>query len=169
MGLNEPMDVFRDLESEVRSYCRAFPTVFTWARGYKLGDLQGKEYIDFFSGAGALNYGHNNPAMKARLLNYIAEDGITHGLDMAAAKVSFGTISGGYSGAQKNEIQDYVSWSYRNQRRGKRSLARRVTVVIPLLVSNAFHGMTLGSLSITGNSWKRGSRHSFAKMCRLCL
>ena len=24
-------------------------------------DEEGKEYIDFFSGAGALNYGHNDP------------------------------------------------------------------------------------------------------------
>jgi diaminobutyrate-2-oxoglutarate transaminase len=159
MGLNEPMDVFRDLESEVRSYCRAFPTVFTWARGYKLGDLQGKEYIDFFSGAGALNYGHNNPAMKARLLNYIAEDGITHGLDMATAaksefleqfravileprKMKYKIMFPGPTGT--NAVESALK------------LARKVTGRDTIIsFTNAFHGMTLGSLSITGNSWKR--------------
>src|SRR5699024_12454287 len=36
------------------------------------------EYLDFFGGAGALNYGHNNETMKAALLDYIRSDGIAH-------------------------------------------------------------------------------------------
>ncbi|HCO60256.1 MAG TPA: diaminobutyrate--2-oxoglutarate transaminase, partial [Porticoccaceae bacterium] len=36
----------------------------------------------FLAGAGTLNYGHNNPILKEQLLDYIARDGITHGLDM---------------------------------------------------------------------------------------
>ena len=153
------MDVFRASGIRGRSYCRAFPTVFTWARGSKLGDLQGKEYIDFFSGAGALNYGHNNPAMKARLLNYIAEDGITHGLDMATAaksefleqfravileprKMKYKIMFPGPTGT--NAVESALK------------LARKVTGRDTIIsFTNAFHGMTLGSLSITGNSWKR--------------
>ena len=54
------MDIFNELESQVRSYSRSFPTIFTKSKGYKLWDVDGKEYIDFFSGAGALNYGHND-------------------------------------------------------------------------------------------------------------
>ena len=54
------MDTFELLESEVRYYCRDFPTVFTKGIGCKLFDEQGREYLDFFSGAGTLNYGHNN-------------------------------------------------------------------------------------------------------------
>ena len=46
--------------NRVRSYSRSFPTIFTKSKGYKLWDVDGKEYIDFFSGAGALNYGHND-------------------------------------------------------------------------------------------------------------
>jgi diaminobutyrate-2-oxoglutarate transaminase len=48
-----------------------------------LVDRNGKEYIDFLSGAGTLNYGHNNPILKEALLEYIESDGIVHGLDMA--------------------------------------------------------------------------------------
>ena len=58
------MHVFDELESEVRSYCRSFPTVFNKAKDHKLWDVTGREYIDFFAGAGALNYGHNNDRIK---------------------------------------------------------------------------------------------------------
>src|SRR5699024_3117520 len=77
------MDVFEEYESEVRSYSRSFPTVFSKSKGYKLWDTDGKEYIDFFAGAGTLNYGHNNDKMKDLLIDYIKSDAITHSLDMA--------------------------------------------------------------------------------------
>lgn len=41
------MDVFEQYESEVRSYSRSFPTVFTKSKGYRLWDTNGKEYVDF--------------------------------------------------------------------------------------------------------------------------
>ena len=84
------MQIFEDLESNVRSYCRDFPTVFDRATGYRLYDEAGREYVDFLSGAGALNYGHNDPGIKRRVLDYLAGDGVLHSLDMAtAAKAEF--------------------------------------------------------------------------------
>ena len=84
------MQTFERLESEVRSYCRMWPTVFTEAHGHTLVDESGSEYIDFFAGAGALNYGHNHPVLKESLLDYVRRDGITHSLDMmTAAKQEF--------------------------------------------------------------------------------
>ena len=77
------LDVFEEWESEVRGYIRAFPTTFDAARGSLLFDEDGAEYIDFFAGAGTLNYGHNNPLLKQAILDYIERDGITHGLDLA--------------------------------------------------------------------------------------
>ncbi|CAD5920964.1 protein of unknown function [Streptomyces sp. KY75] len=62
------MSVFTDMESEVRNYSRAWPTVFTVARGSELRDETGRTYLDFFAGAGALNYGHNPPELKPALL-----------------------------------------------------------------------------------------------------
>ena len=44
---------FETYESEVRSYCRNFPTVFVKAKGSIQTDENGKEYIDFFCGSGA--------------------------------------------------------------------------------------------------------------------
>ncbi len=45
----------------------------------------GTEYIDFFAGAGTLNYGHNNPLLKPALLDYLERDGIVHALDLATS------------------------------------------------------------------------------------
>jgi diaminobutyrate-2-oxoglutarate transaminase len=70
------------LESSVRSYSRTWPTEFTHARGSVMTSADGSEYLDFFSGAGALNYGHNAPELKKVLLEHLMEDRVVHGLDM---------------------------------------------------------------------------------------
>ncbi len=79
------LEIFQTYESEVRSYCRNFPTVFTTAVGSVVTDVDGKDYIDFFDGAGALNYGHNNPYIKEKVIEYLQGDGIMHWLDMMTA------------------------------------------------------------------------------------
>ncbi|MFI5923328.1 aminotransferase class III-fold pyridoxal phosphate-dependent enzyme, partial [Streptomyces anulatus] len=84
------VSVFEAVESRVRSYCRGWPTTFHRARGSRLTDEDGHVYLDFFAGAGSLNYGHNNPVLKRALLDYIERDGITHSLDMfTTAKRAF--------------------------------------------------------------------------------
>lgn len=77
------LGIFETLESEVRSYIRNFPILFTKAKDHLMWDADGNEYVDFFSGAGALNYGHNNPDLQKKLVDYILRDGIAHSLDMA--------------------------------------------------------------------------------------
>ena len=74
-------DIFSDRESEVRSYSRNWPVVFDTAKGTTLTTVDGDDYLDFFGGAGALNYGHNDDDMKSALLEYIQRDGVTHSLD----------------------------------------------------------------------------------------
>ena len=82
--------IFENIESNVRSYCRSFPTVFTKAKGAVMTDENGKNYIDFFAGAGALNYGHNNDYIKEQIISYLESDGIIHSLDMfTSAKRDF--------------------------------------------------------------------------------
>src|ERR1700722_18886737 len=82
--VGEPgLEVFDRLESRVRSYCRSFPKVFQRAEGAWLYDCEGKAYIDFLCRAGSLNYGHNPPALKRALVNYIEADGVAHALDLA--------------------------------------------------------------------------------------
>lgn len=153
------LGVFEELESEVRSYIRSFPTVFDKAKGSKLWDKEGKEYIDFFAGAGALNYGHNESKMKEKLIDYIARDSITHSLDMGTdAKAEF--LERFEEVILKPRNLDYKVMfpgpTGTNTVESALKLARKVTgrdLVISF--TNAFHGMTLGSLSVTGNSFKR--------------
>ena len=65
------METFEKHESQVRSYSRSFPKMFHKAKGHKIWDTDGKEYIDFFAGAGALNYGHNDEKMKRKISNIL--------------------------------------------------------------------------------------------------
>ncbi len=84
------MGIFEDRESAVRSYCRTWPKIFDLAAGSWLYDEDGRAYLDFFTGASALNYGHNNPALKRALLDYLAGDRVIHSLDMyTVAKSEF--------------------------------------------------------------------------------
>lgn len=147
------------LESNVRSYCRSWPRVFDRAKGHVLVDEDGREYLDFFAGAGALNYGHNHPVLREALLDYLGDDRIVHSLDMATT-----------SKQEFLERFDEVILQPRNLRykvqfpgptgtnavEAALKLARKVTGRERVVgFTNAFHGMTLGSLSVTGNSMKR--------------
>ncbi|TMS54603.1 diaminobutyrate--2-oxoglutarate transaminase [Mycobacterium sp. DBP42] len=152
-------DVFSSVESEVRSYCRSWPTVMNRAAGCWVTDTAGRTYIDFFAGAGALNYGHNNPALKEPLLEYLASDGIVHSLDMAtAAKQKF--LETFEQLILRPRGLDYkVQFpgpTGANSVESALKLARKVTGRESVIsFTNAFHGMTLGALSVTGNSMKR--------------
>ena len=153
------MEIFERLESEVRSYCRSFPTVFVCAQGARLADEDGRGYLDFFSGAGALNYGHNDPAMKRELLRYLAGDGIVHSLDMATrAKGEFLEALEDIVLMPRNldfQVQ-FPGPTGTNAVEAALKLARKVTGRETIVsFTNAFHGMTLGSLAITGSSFKR--------------
>ncbi|SDE15244.1 diaminobutyrate-2-oxoglutarate transaminase [Paenibacillus sp. UNCCL117] len=153
------MDVFNRLESEVRSYCRSFTTVFTKAKNAKLWDKSGNEYIDFFAGAGALNYGHNNERIREALVDYLLSDGVTHSLDMAtAAKEKF--LAAFNDIILKPRGLDYKVMfpgpTGTNAVESALKIARKVTGRKSVIsFTNAFHGMTLGSLALTGNSAKR--------------
>ena len=57
---------FSKLESQVRSYCRETPNLFATARGAEIWDSKGARFVDFLSGCGSLNYGHNHPHLKER-------------------------------------------------------------------------------------------------------
>jgi diaminobutyrate-2-oxoglutarate transaminase len=154
------VDTFTRLESEVRSYCRAWPTVFTGARGSWLTDEAGDRYLDLFAGAGALNYGHNDPAIKAALLEHLAEDHVVHSLDMST------TAKRDFLDTFEQVVLRPRGMDHRvmfpgptgtNAVEAALKLARKATGRTNVVCfTNAFHGMTLGSLAVTGDSMKRG-------------
>ncbi|MBL8349616.1 MAG: diaminobutyrate--2-oxoglutarate transaminase [Burkholderiaceae bacterium] len=150
---------FERHESGVRSYCRSFPALFARAKGSILYSASGREYIDFFAGAGALNYGHNPDFIKTRLLDYLAGDGIAHGLDF-------------YTEAKRGFIDAFVrqvlvprGLDYKLQFTGPTGanaveaalkIARKATGRSGVFAfMGAYHGLSLGSLAVTGNRGKR--------------
>lgn len=149
------LSVFEQHESEVRGYIRAFPTVFTKAVGSRLIAEDGTEYLDFFAGAGTLNYGHNNPRFKPAILEHIEQDGILHGLDMAtSAKRAF-------IESFQRRILAPRGLTYRLQFTGPtganaveaaikaaRIATGRHTVIA---FTHGYHGLSLGALAATAN------------------
>lgn len=150
------MRIFEKLESEVRGYIRSFPTIFEKAKGAILTNEQGVDYIDFFAGAGTLNYGHNNEHISKALIEYLQNDGIVHGLDMATvAKKEF-------LQSFENLILKPRNLEYKLQFTGPtgtnavetalklaRLVKRRSNVVA---FTNGYHGLSQGSLAVTGNN-----------------
>lgn len=154
-----PIKTFENHESNVRTYCRYFSDVFLKAKDDIIYSETGKEYIDFFAGAGALNYGHNNDYIKEQLLNYINNDGISHGLDMyTVAKREFITKFVDHVLKPRNleyKLQ-FCGATGTNAVEASLKLARKVkkrTNIFSFM--GAFHGMSLGSLSATSNRSSR--------------
>jgi len=151
--------IFTRRESEARSYCRSFPTVFTKASGAIMTDVQGREYIDFLAGCSSLNYGHNDPDMKSALIDHISRDGIAHGLDMytdtkAAFLEAFEKLILRPRGMDYKVMMTGPTGT--NAVEAAIKLARKVTGRRNIVAfTNAFHGMTMGSLALTGNTAKR--------------
>ncbi|GAA2913322.1 diaminobutyrate--2-oxoglutarate transaminase [Streptomyces erythrogriseus] len=151
--------VFERLESEVRSYCRGWPTVFDRALGSRMYGEDGRPFLDFFSGAGALNYGHNNPVLKRALVDYIERDGVTHALDMSTAAKRAFLETFQEVVLQPRELPYKVMFpgpAGTNAVEAALKLARKVKGrEAVVFFTNAFHGMSLGSLAVTGNAFKR--------------
>ncbi|QIB64508.1 diaminobutyrate--2-oxoglutarate transaminase [Kineobactrum salinum] len=155
------MKIFEEIESEVQSYARTFPRVFHRAKGEFLYDEEGHEYLDFLAGAGTLNYGHNNPAFKRKLIAYIEEDGISHGLDLhTRAKAEFlDTFNEKILKPRGLEfVMQFTGPTGTNAVEAALKLARNITGRENIIsFTNGFHGVSLGSLATTGNSHHRGA------------
>ncbi|TGG93988.1 aspartate aminotransferase family protein [Natronospirillum operosum] len=155
------VNIFEQWESDIRGYCRVYPTVFTKASNARQWDENGKSYIDFFAGAGVLNFGHNNPLMKKALVEYIESDGVTHSLDTyTVAKREFmekfvNTI---LKPRKMNHKLQFMGPTGTNSvelalKMARRATGRRTVVAF----SHAFHGMTLGALACTTNNHFRNA------------
>ncbi|MCL7751569.1 diaminobutyrate--2-oxoglutarate transaminase [Guyparkeria hydrothermalis] len=151
------IDLFEKYESNVRGYIRSFPTIFVKSKNATMWDHHGKAYIDFFGGAGSLNYGHNDPAIKRAIIDFIERDGVTNALDKATdAKYLF------IKKLQETILQprdldykiQFVGPTGTNAVETALKLARKVKERSKIVsFTNAYHGHTLGALAVTGNEF----------------
>jgi len=139
------------IESNNRSYPREIPIAFQSGKGAIIEDVDGNRFIDFLSGCGVFNLGHNNPfiaqAIRDRVnlltqaVDFPTETKINfiERLNLALPetirnkmKVNFGGPTG--SDAVESAIK----------------LARIVTGRHSIIAfQGGYHGMTMGALSVT--------------------
>ena len=155
-----PMTTFERVESGVRSYSRSFPKMFDRALGATIYGTDGKAYTDFLAGCSTLNYGHNDPDLKAALIEYLSNDGIAHGLDMFTdAKEQFLSAFERLilrPRGMPHHVQ-FTGPTGANAVEAAMKLARKVTGRTNIIsFTNGFHGVTLGALAATGNGKHRG-------------
>ena len=157
--MSELKTIIEENESQVRSYCRKYPVVFTTAKNSMIYDEDGNAYVDFLAGCGALNYGHNNGEIKGEVIDYILKDNITHAMDMYTA------AKGAFIKTFKEKILDPKDLNYKIMFCGSTG-TNAVEAALKLCRKNkkrsnviafmgAFHGMTLGSLALTTDRTSR--------------
>ena len=157
---SDDFTIFDRRESEARSYCRGIDAVFTHATGSEMTDANGRTYIDFLSGCSSLNYGHNDPDMKAALMEHIAGDGMSHALDLHTdTKARF--LNAFETHILKPRGMDhkvmFTGPTGANAVEAAMKVARKVTGRTNIIAfTNGFHGVTMGALAATGNEYHRG-------------
>jgi diaminobutyrate-2-oxoglutarate transaminase len=150
-------------ESNVNSYGKVFPTIFEYAEGEILTDHKGNKFIDFFSGAGTLNYGHNSPNLKKAIISFLEKNSIVHCLDMDSK------IKEKFLENFDEIILKPRSLNYKIQFTGPTGtnaveaavkLARKVTGRKKIVsFTHSYHGMTAISMALSG-SLERNSKHN---------
>jgi len=148
------MNILERFESVAQSYVRTAPVVFDKALGAELFDENGNRYIDFHAAGGSLSYGHNNPAVRDGLVKYLNDGRIIQTCDRT-------------SSAKRRFVEQFVqkilqprNFDYKMLFTDPASgtaaevalrLARRHKNRTNIVAfTNSSHGMTEGSLAVTG-------------------
>lgn len=142
-------------ESNARSYPRRIPLVLVRAQGIYVEDTRGQVFIDCLAGAGTLALGHNHPVVIEAIQGALASGLPLHTLDLSTP----------VKDAFVQEVFDSLPSEFARQARiqfcgptgadaveAAIKLARTATGRQGLLAFHgAYHGMSLGTLSLSGN------------------
>lgn len=147
------------LESNNRSYPRGIPIAFAQGKGAIIEDVDGNTFIDFLSGCGVFNLGHNNP--------YILDavngrgDSLTQTVDFPTeTKIKFMER---LNDALPDSLRDKVKINFGGPTGSDAvesaiKLARIVTGRHSVIAfQGGYHGMTMGALSVTSKLSHRKS------------
>ena len=151
--------IFGRRESEARGYCRSFDVVFKSAQNATMVREDGTAYIDFLAGCASLNYGHNDPDMKAALIRHIEADGLAQGLDLFTTSKRAFLRSFERLILEPRKLDHKVQFcgpTGTNAVEAAMKLARKVTRRTNIIAfTNGYHGVSLGALAATGNRKNR--------------
>lgn len=145
------LEIQERLESNNRSYPRGIPIAFDSAMGAIIKDIDGNQYIDFLSGCGVFNLGHNNldiiedlKEFQGKIMQAVdfptkaREDFITNLLELlpqslkGKCRINFGGPTG------SDAVESALKLARINT--GKHTV---------IAFHGGYHGMTMGALSVT--------------------
>jgi diaminobutyrate-2-oxoglutarate transaminase len=153
------MPTTKATESGVNVYARMFPATFVRSKGSEMFSTDGRRFIDFFAGAGALNLGHNHDAVQQAVVDYIKNDGIIHALDMDTEpkeRVLRCLKNVVFVPRGLDYTVQFCSPSGANAVEAALKLARKVTRRRTVIAfTGSYHGVSLGALSVTSQDDKR--------------
>lgn len=148
-----------ELESRNRSYPRGIPIAFNKAKGAIIEDVDGNLYIDFISGCGVFNLGHNNPKIIKSLEKYRGL--ITQAVDFPTkVKIEFmRALSNALPKSLKGKSKiNFGGPTGSDAVESAIKLARIVKGRHGIIAfQGGYHGMTMGALSVTSKLSHRRS------------
>ena len=128
---------------------------YTRGEGQYLYDREGRQYLDFLSGFGVFNVGRNHPLVRKALTDFL--DGLHPTLVQMDAPLLSGVLAEKLKSLVPRDLSlVYFTTSGTESVETAIKFARRATGRPRLLYcQNAFHGLSLGSLSLNGEPWFR--------------
>ena len=143
-----------EMESNVRSYPRKLPLAIAKAQGCWVTDVEGNEYLDCLAGAGTLALGHNHPAIIKSIQDTLASGLPLHTLDITTPlKDTFSEALLAHFPGGKDEYRlQFCGPTGADATEAAVKLAKTFTGRGNVIsFSGGYHGMTQGSLALTGN------------------
>ncbi|STZ63470.1 Diaminobutyrate--2-oxoglutarate aminotransferase [Moraxella lacunata] len=139
------------MESNVRSYPRKLPLAIAKAQGCWVTDVEGNEYLDCLAGAGTLALGHNHPAT-INAIKDVLESGLPlHTLDITTP-IKDAFTEKLLSFFPKDFVLQFCGPTGADGTEAAIKLAKTYTGRDNVIAfSGGYHGMTHGSLAMTGN------------------
>jgi diaminobutyrate-2-oxoglutarate transaminase len=141
-------------ESNARSYPHKFPIAIKSAQGAWITDVEGRKYLDCLSGAGTLALGHNHSEVIGAIRAVLDHQIPLHTLDLTTpVKDAFcETVLKLLPGSPGDWRLQFCGPTGADAVEAALKLAKIATGRSGILsFSGAYHGMTHGALSVTGN------------------
>lgn len=148
----------RDAAFHMATYARK-PVMFVRGDGVRLYDDDGREYLDFVSGIGAVNLGHAHPAVTAAVCEQMARlthvSNLFHVEHRAHLAELLAQMAGGgrkvfFANSGTESIEGAIKLARRWGKTGKGPDCYRIVTA-----ERSFHGRTLGALTATAQPSKQ--------------
>jgi len=153
----EPFDVVEAYNRYVITSCvsKVEPVVVKSGSGATITDLNGKEYVDCFSGISVVNVGHCNPKVVEAAKNQL--DRLIHACAYVYYLEPVARLSEKLAQITPGELKkSFFSNSGAEAIECGLKLARKFTKKHEIIaLMRSFHGRTFGTLSVTGQSGRR--------------